>query len=190
MPPAHEHDSLYLRIFRDKNGECLIIVDEMPSQNYNAIFEIILAVLRSYGGIFLGISQNIELMKKIYPTSWATFSGEADAVFWMATNHDDTAAHLSQILGKKSHVEKDNYSGRKTYREVAVMDADQVKRFLSPDSGNLIVTRAGMRALKLKNEPYFKALPVWKYAPDPDHKETFWRRITRRAFDRKQKSID
>jgi type IV secretory pathway TraG/TraD family ATPase VirD4 len=176
--------------FRDKNGECLIIVDEMPSQNYNAIFEIILAVLRSYGGIFLGISQNIELMKKIYPRSWATFSGEADAVFWMATNHDDTAAHLSQILGKKSHVEKDNYSGRKTYREVAVMDADQVKRFLSPDSGNLIVTRAGMRALKLKNEPYFKALPVWKYAPDPDHKETFWRRITRRAFDRKQKSID
>lgn len=177
--------------FRDKNGECLIIVDEMPSQNYNAIFEIILAVLRSYGGIFLGISQNIELMKKIYPRSWATFSGEADAVFWMATNHDDTAAHLSQILGKKSHIEKDNYSGRKTYREVAVMDADQIKRFLSPDSGNLIVTRAGMRALKLKNEPYFKALPVWKYAPDPDHKETFWRRITRKAFDRrKQKSID
>ena len=28
-------------------------------------------------------------------------------------------------------------------------------------------------------------------APDPDHKETFWRRITRKAFDRrKQKSID
>ena len=176
--------------FRDKAGQCLIIVDELPSQGYNAIFEIILAVLRSYGGILLGISQNVELMKKTYPKSWATFSGEADAVFWMATNHDDTATYLSQILGKKSHVEKDNYSGRKAYREVAVMDADQVKRFLSPDSGNLIVTRAGMRALKLKNEPYFKALPVWKYAPDPDHKEAFWRRITRRAFDRKQKSID
>jgi type IV secretory pathway TraG/TraD family ATPase VirD4 len=176
--------------FRDKAGLCLIIVDELPSQGYNAIFEIILAVLRSYGGIFLGISQNSELMKKIYPKSWATFSGEADAVFWMATNHDDTATHLSQILGKKSHIEKDNSSGRKTYREVAVMDADQIKRFLSPDSGNLIVTRAGMRALKLKNEPYFKALPVWKYAADPSHKETFWRRITRKVFDRKQKSID
>jgi type IV secretory pathway TraG/TraD family ATPase VirD4 len=175
---------------REKNGQCLTIVDELPSQGFNETFEVMLAVARSYGQTVLGISQNIELMKKTYPKSWATFSGEADAVFWMATNHDDTATHLSQILGKKSHVEKDSYSGRKIYREVAVMDADQIKRFLSPDSGNLIVTRAGMRALKLKNEPYFKALPVWKYAADPDHKEAFWRRITRRAFDRKQKSID
>lgn len=175
---------------REKNGQCLTIVDEIASQGYNETFEVMLAVARSYGQTVLGISQNIELMKKTYPKSWATFSGEADAVFWMATNHDGTAAHLSQILGKKSHVERDNYSGRKTYREVAVMDADQVKRFLSPDSDNLIVTRAGMRALKLKNEPYFKALPVWKYAADPSHKETFWRRITRKAFDRKQKSID
>ena len=149
-----------------------------------------LAVARSYGQTVLGISQNIELMKKTYPKSWATFTGEADAVFWMATNHDDTATHLSQILGKKSHVEKDNYTGRKNYREVAVMDADQIKRFLSPDSGNLIVTRAGMRALKLKSEPYFKALPVWKYAADPDHKEIFWRKISRKAFDRKHRSID
>lgn len=170
---------------RGKNGQCLTIVDELPSQGYNETFEVMLAVARSYGQTVLGISQNIELMKKTYPKSWATFSGEADAVFWMATNHDDTATHLSQILGKKSHVEKDNYSGRKTYREVAVMDADQVKRFLSPDSGNLIVTRAGMRALKLKNEPYFKALPIWKYAADPDHKEVLGRRIARKIFGRK-----
>lgn len=170
---------------REKNGQCLTIIDELPSQGYNETFEVMLAVARSYGQTVLGISQNIELMKKTYPKSWATFTGEADAVFWMATNHDDTAAHLSQILGKKSHVEKDSYSGRKTYREVAVMDADQIKRFLSPDSGNLIVTRAGMRALKLKNEPYFKALPVWKYAADPDYKETFWRRIIRKIFERR-----
>lgn len=175
---------------REKNGQCLTIVDELPSQGYNETFEVMLAVARSYGQTVLGISQNIELMKKTYPKSWATFTGEADAVFWMATNHDDTATHLSQILGKKSHVEKDNYTGRKNYREVAVMDADQIKRFLSPDSGNLIVTRAGMRALKLKSEPYFKALPVWKYAADPDHKETFWRRITRKIFDRKQRSAN
>ncbi|QOJ23786.1 MAG: type IV secretory system conjugative DNA transfer family protein [Gammaproteobacteria bacterium] len=175
---------------REKNGQCLTIVDELPSQGYNETFEVMLAVARSYGQTVLGISQNIELMKKVYPKSWATFSGEADAVFWMATNHNDTADYLAQTLGRKSHVTTDPYSGRKNYREVAVMDADQIKRFLSPDSGNLIVTRAGMRALKLKNEPYFKALPVWKYAADPDHKEIFWRKITRKAFDRKHRSID
>ncbi|SEQ95292.1 DDE superfamily endonuclease [Nitrosomonas sp. Nm51] len=63
-----------------------------------------------------------------------------------------------------------------------VMDADQVKRFLSPGSDNLIVTRAGMRALKLKNESYFKALPVCKYAADPAHRGAFFRRIMRGFF--------
>ncbi len=167
---------------KEKNGQCLTIVDELPSQGYNETLEVMLAVARSYGQTILGISQNIELMKKVYPKSWATFSGEADAVFWMATNHNDTAACLAQTLGKKSHVTKDPYSGRKNYREVAVMDTDQSKRFLSPGSNNLIVTRAGSRALKLKNEPYFKALPVWKYAADPDHKEAFFRRIMRKLF--------
>ncbi len=175
---------------KEKCGQCLTVIDELPSQGYNEAFEVMLPVARSYGQIVFGIAQNTEVMKKTYPKFWETFFGEADAVFHLATNHNDTAGYLSQVLGKKSFVEKDNYSGRKTYREVPVMDADQVKRFLSPDSGNLIVTRAGMRALKLKNEPYFKALPVWKYAADPDHKETFWRRITRKIFDRKQKSIN
>lgn len=172
---------------KKKNGQCLTIIDELPSQGHNDTFEVMLAVARSYGQTILGISQNIDLMKKVYPKSWATFSGEADAVFWMATNHSDTAGHLSKVLGQKSHVRRDRYAGPKLYREVAVMDADQVKRFLTPGSNNLIVTRAGMRALKLKNEPYYKALPVWKYAADPDHKEAFLRRITRRFFDRPNK---
>ncbi len=172
-----------------KNGQCLAIVDELPSQGYNETFEVMLPVARSYGQNILAISQNIELMKKIYPKSWSTFSGEADAVFFMATNHNDTAAHLSQALGKKSHVTKDPYSGRKNYREVAVMDTDQIKRFLSPGSNNLIVTRAGARALKLKNEPYFKALPVWKYAADPDHQEVFLRRFMRKLFGHKNKVL-
>jgi len=165
---------------KKKNGQCLTIIDELPSQGYNETLEVMLAVARSYGQTVLGISQNVDLMKKNYPKSWATFSGEADAVYWMATNHNDTAAHLSQALGKKSYIEKDPYSGRKSYRDVTVMDADQVKRFLTPGSDNLIVTRAGARALKLKNEPYFKALPVWNYAADPDHKEAFLRRMMRK----------
>ena len=43
----------------------------------------------------------------------------------------------------------------------------------------MIVTRAGGRALRLMNEPYFKALPVWAYDPDPDHREAFLRRVMR-----------
>lgn len=167
---------------REKKGQCLTVIDELPSQGHNAVLEVKLAVARSYGQIVLGISQNTDLMKKEYPKTWAMFSGEADAVYWMATNHEETAEHLHRVLGKRSLVEKDPYSGRKSYREVDVMSADQVKRYLAPDSGNLIVTRAGGRALKLKNEMYFNALPVWKYAADPEHKEALLRRLTRFFF--------
>lgn len=170
----------------EKNGQCLTVLDELPSQGHNETLEVMLAVARSYGLTVLGISQNTELMEKAYPKSWGMFSGEADAVFWMATNHERTAQHLSQILGKKTLVAKDRYTGRKAYREVSVMDPDQVKRFLSPDSGHLIVTRAGGRALKLMHAPYYKALPVWKYAADPAHRETLLRRIVRRSFSSKK----
>lgn len=166
----------------EKNGQCLTIVDELPSQGHNETFEVMLAVARSYGQTVLGIAQNIELMQKAYPKSWGTFSGEADAVFWMASNHSETAAHLSQVLGRRTLTERDRRTGRKSYRDVAVMDPDQVKRFLAPDSGNLIVTRAGARALKLKLEPYYRALPVCKYAPDPAHRESFLRQVTRRQL--------
>ena len=168
----------------EKKGQCLCVIDELPSQGHNETLEVMLAVARSYGITFLGISQNTELMQKHYPKSWKSFSGEADAVFWMGGNHPDSAQHLSMLLGKKTIVTKDRYTGEKRYREVQAMDADQVKRFLDPNSDNLIVTRAGGRALKLKNEPYFKALPVWKYAPDPDHKEALLRRLSRKLFDR------
>jgi hypothetical protein len=59
------------------------------------------------------------------------------------------------------------------------MDVDQIKRFLSPGSDNLIVMRVGMRALKLRNKLYFKALPVWKYAADPGHQKAFLLSFTR-----------
>jgi type IV secretory pathway TraG/TraD family ATPase VirD4 len=170
-----------------KNGLCLAIWDELPSQGYNATLEVMLAVMRSMGLIVVAIAQNVELMKKNYPQSWKSFSGEADATIWAGGNHQDSVDHLSQLLGRKTLIEKDRHSGRKSYREVDVMTGDQIRRFLDPDSGNVIVTRAGARPLKLKAPYYFKELPVWQYAPDPDHKEALLRRLSRFVFDRKVK---
>ena len=170
-----------------KKGQCLTVIDELPSQGHNETLEVMLAVGRSYGQTMLGIAQNVELMRLAYPKTWGMFSGEADAVFWMASNHDETAEHLSRGLGKKSLAERDRYTWQKSYHEADVLDAEQVKRFLSPDSGHLIVTRAGGRALKLMHEPYYKALPIWRYAADSDHREAFLRRISRWLFDRRRK---
>jgi type IV secretory pathway TraG/TraD family ATPase VirD4 len=161
----------------ERNGTCLTMVDELPSQGYNETFLTTLAVGRSQGQLLVAIAQNIGQMKSVYPKDYASFIGETDAVLWMGGNHPETNNMLSNLLGKKTIVEKDRDSGRKTYRDVDVMDAEQVRRFLN--SGRIIVTRTGGRASRLMNEPYFKALPVWAYSPDPDHKEALLRRFTR-----------
>lgn len=173
---------------KEKKGQCLYILDELPSQGTNPTLEAMLAVMRSMGLVVVAISQSVELMRKVFPQSWKSFHGEADLTIWAGGNHEDNKNELSRILGKKNIVEKDKYSGRKTYREVDVMTPDQVGRFLDPDSGNIIVTRANGRPLKLKAPYYFKELPVWKYAADPDHQETLLRRISRFLFDRKGKA--
>lgn len=164
---------------KKKKGQCLFVVDEMPSLGHNPTFEVLLPVARSQGITFVGISQDIELLKKAYPKSWETFIGNADCVFWMGTNHEGTLKYLSGVLGFRTLVEKDPYQGRKSYRQVRVAEPDQLRRFLNPDAGRMIITRPGKRALKVVNEPYYKALPVWAYDPDPDHKEALLRRLTR-----------
>lgn len=175
----------------EKNGQCLTIIDELPSQGQgdDSVIAAILAAARSMGMTFVGISQNVELMKKCFPKTYKSFVGEADAVLWSGGNHEDNVDQLARNLGKKSQVEKDPYSGRKTYREVPVMDEDQIRRFLDPDSGNLIVTRAGARPLKLKTEYYFNTLPVWRYEPDPDHKESLARRFTRWLLNKRRPDL-
>lgn len=171
---------------KESKGLCLLACDELPSQGHNASLPVLLAVARSMKLVFFGIAQNVELMRATYPDHWKSFSGEADATWWMGCTHSDSKSFLSEQLGKKTIVEKDRRTGRKSYREVQVMDADQVGRYLDPDSGNVIVTRAGGRPLRLKNEPYFKALPVWAYSPDPDHREPLLRRLGRCLFARKK----
>ncbi len=167
---------------QQKNGQCLFVVDELPSLGYNPVFEVIVPVARSQGITFCGISQDIEILKKAYPQSWESFIGNADIVIWMGSNHEATLQYLSGVLGYRTLVEKDRRTGRKNYRQVRVAEADQLRRFLDPNGERIIITRAGKRAIKAVNEPYYKALPVTHYAPDPDHREPFLRRLMRRLI--------
>ena len=164
---------------KEKKGQCLKIVDELQAQGYNETIEVGLPVARSYGETFVGIAQDEEGMKGSYPKTYQAFTGNADAVLWMATEHPSNTGPLSKMLGEKTAIDKDRYSGRKSYRNVPVMDQDQVRRFLEPDSGNIIVTRAGKRPIKLKNDPFYKALPITRYDADPDHGDALLRKLTR-----------
>ncbi len=173
---------------QEKKGQCLMVADELQAQGYNATIEVILPVFRSLGVTFVGIAQDEEGMKAAYPKTYQAFRGNADFTLWMATAHPSNLEALRKALGEKTHVEVDRRSRRRTRRNVPVMDVDQIGRFLEPGKGNVIVTRAGQRAVKLKLDPYFTALPVTRYDADPDHRERFLRAITRFFLNRNPQS--
>lgn len=164
---------------KPRKGTCLMVVDEVQAQGYNQSLEISLPVARSQGLLIVAITQDVEGLKASYPKTYQGFIGGADVVLWMGSAHPQNLTMLSQILGKKTIIEKDKHTSRKSYRDVEVMSPEQIGRFLDPTNGNMIVTRAGKRAWRLKIDPYFTALPVWRYCPDPDHSEALMRRISR-----------
>lgn len=172
---------------KKSKGDCLYIVDELQAMGHNPALEVILPVARSYKLLAVCITQDVEGTKSAFPDTYQAFSGNADIVLYMGSNHPSNIDQLSKILGQKSHIERDPYTGKKTYRDVDVTDAEQVARLLDPERGNVIVTRAGKRPLLLKQDPYYKALPVWAYDPDPDHREPILRAVMRFILNRKPK---
>lgn len=155
---------------------CLFAIDEMPALGRIEKLESAAPVMRKFGVRLMIVTQDIGWLKQSYPQSWEGFLGNAEAVWWLGVNHQETAGYLEKVLGR--HVFASGREGMPGH-ERPLLDAEQIKRFLDPMRRNMIVTRYAKRPMKLKNGPYFSELPVWMVEPDPDHAEAWDRRIGR-----------
>ena len=153
----------------DLKPKCFFAIDELPSLGNIEKLDTAPAVLRSYGVQLLGISQTVQALEQAYPKTWRTWTGNADAIYWMGTDDEETLDYLSKGLG----------TSERSGQDKRVFDYDTVKRFLDPDTGNMIVTRFGKRPIKVKMAPYYQELPVKFYDADPEHKERSARAATR-----------
>ena len=177
-------------INRRLDRACLFCLDEMANLGKVEAIDTASSYMRSFGIRLLCIIQNIGQLKEAGYSNWETFTGNAAACWIMATKHSDNLAYVTGRLGKCTVKEKLDgppwwwrpFSKRMTRHgltERDVMTPDQTERFLA--QGNMIVFR-DQRALILKRDPYFKALPVCLYEADPDFRETWLRRQSRRFF--------
>jgi len=156
---------------------CLFALDEMPSLRRIEAVETAAPLLRSFGVRLIAIGQDTEKFKQAYPQAWEGFIGNADVVYWMGTNHQSSLKYLEGVLGQTTYREK--VSGgwfskepkRFQLKERPLLYAEQIKRFLDPDSANMIITRFGKRPVKVKQAPFHKELPVWSYDVDPNYTE-------------------
>ena len=105
-----------------------------------------------------------------------------------------TLAFLGDQIGKKTrseYIKKSLFSrgeGRTQTTDRELITQQQLKEFLEPNKGQIIVYRSEGRPLRLAHAPYFTELPVWSYLPDAKYREPSLRRLGRRLFARTMSS--
>ncbi len=178
------------RVSKAPKPPLLMAIDEFPSLGKLDGIETVAPTMRSYGVRLWVIGQDIEQFERVYPDSWGTLIGNAEAVQFMGVSHPPTVAFIAERMGE--HVittQQDMGQGltREVSSERAVRDPDQISRMIAKDTKNQIVWRAGKPPMLLKICPYFEYMPWWYYSKDRRFREKFnrwiWRRGKDNAFD-------
>ena len=86
---------------RPEHG-CLFVLDEFPSLGRIEAVSTAAPVLRSFGVQLLAITQDLERLRMVYPDEWGGFLGNAECIWWLGTNHDETAGFLQNSLGTRA----------------------------------------------------------------------------------------
>lgn len=155
----------------------LLAIDEFPNLGRLDGIEAVAPTMRSYGVRLWVIGQDIAQFKHVYPDTWTGFIGGAEAVQFMGLNHPATLDFLVDLLGLHEVTRQTGQGVRTEAR--ALLDREQLGRFLDKDKQNEIVWFGRKRPMRLKIAPYYEYLPPWYHSPDWRFKEGFVRRLYR-----------
>lgn len=175
------------RVNKAPKRPLLLAIDEFPSLGRLDGIETVAPTMRSQGVRLWVIGQDIEQFEKVYPDSWGTFIGNAEAVQFMGVTHPPTVAFIAERLGQHQVTSRQDMGDgkfRDLISERALRDPDQIARTLAKESKNQIVWRGSHRPMLLKVCPYFEYMPWWYYSKDRRFKEKFNRWIWRWGFNR------
>lgn len=171
----------------------LMLIDEAPSLGRLSLLEVGSPGFRKYGIRLVVCAQDIPAIRAqtAYPDTYTSFISNAGVTLWLGTTDPDTLRYVSDSLGRHTRREKvegahwlmralglSKIPPRFQNFERQLLDPQQVRDFLDVDRGMLIATgkkRPYMAAI----DPYWKALPVWRYNPDKNYKESLARQLTR-----------
>lgn len=175
------------RVNKAPKRPLLLAIDEFPSLGRLDGIETVAPTMRSQGVRLWVIGQDIEQFEKVYPDSWGTFIGNAEAVQFMGVTHPPTVAFLAERLGQHQVTSRQDM-GEGKFRDLLserpLRDPDQIARMLAKDNKNQIIWRGSKRPMILKVCPYFEYMPWWYYSKDKRFREKFNRWIWRWGFSR------
>lgn len=156
----------------------LLAIDEFPNLGRLDGIELVAPVMRSYGVRMWVFGQDIAQFKMVYPDTWTGLIGGAEAVQFMGLNHPATLDFLMDLIGEHEVTRRTGQGMRTEAR--ALLDREQLARFLDKKKGNQIVWFGRRRPMRLKIAPYYEYLPPWYYSPDRNYREGYWRRLYRK----------
>jgi type IV secretory pathway TraG/TraD family ATPase VirD4 len=170
------------RVNKAPDPPLLMAIDEFPSLGKLDGIESVAPTMRSQGVRLWVVGQDIKQFEAVYPESWDSFIGGAEAVQFMGVTHPPTVEYIAARLGQHVVTERTGQGAqmREMKSERPVRDAEQIARLLSPSDKNQIIWRGNKRPMLLKITPYFSYMPWWYYSRDPRFKQKFrqwfWRR--------------
>ena len=176
------------RVNKAPKPPILLAIDEFPSLGKLDGIEVVAPTMRAQGVRLWVIGQDIEQFERVYPDSWGSFIGGAEAVQFMGITHPPTVAYVAERLGQHLVVDYERTGqkgpdGKEIIRPVsserALRDPDQIARMLSKENKTQIVWRGSHRPMLLKVTPYFEYMPWWYYSRDKRFPEKFNRWIWR-----------
>jgi stage V sporulation protein K len=174
------------RVNKAPKPPLLLAIDEFPSLGKLDGIETVAPTMRSQGVRLWVVGQDIEQFEKVYPESWGSFIGGAEAVQFMGITHPPTVAYIAERLGQHVVIERQQVGGgqvRESASERPLRDPEQIARMLSKDGKNQIIWRGNKRPMLLKVCPYFEYMPWWQYSRDRRFREKWNRWIWRRGKD-------
>src|ERR1017187_4043403 len=172
---------MMMRVQKAPKPPILLAIDEFPSLGKLDGIEVVAPGLRSYGVRFWVVGQDIEQFRKVYPDSWNTLIGGAEAVQFMGIKDPETVKMAVEFLNR--HViykqEGEGQFRRNVAEERNLLDPDQVSQILYKARKNQIIWRGDRRPMMLKVTPYFEYMPWWYYSADTRYPEKWNRQIWR-----------
>lgn len=93
--------SIIMTIRRTPKKKVLMIIDEMYSIGHLDIVEKSMSFMPEYKLQLWTIWQDLNQMKKMYPTSWETFISNSAVTTWLGMEGNETPEYLSKLISTK-----------------------------------------------------------------------------------------
>jgi type IV secretion system protein VirD4 len=142
------------------------VLEEFPALGHMRSIETAAGLMAGFGVKLWSVLQDFTQLKTHYPHSWETFLGNAGIVQAFGNADVTTTEHLSKMMGATQVMERQEVrvtggamahgdtGRRENLRGVQLLDANEITRWFSRESGRQLVLAPGRPPIYMQRLPF------------------------------------